>query len=99
MRRALGYKLVRQGELLVDFVGYLQAAGAATSRSSTRWAGPPADRCCPVWWSARMGVVRGFARYLHALDPATEVPPVGCCPTATIERPHTSTPTTTSPRC
>ena len=28
-----------------------------------------------TWCAARLSVVRGFARYLHTLDPATEVIP------------------------
>ena len=89
LRRALGYKLVRQGELLVDFIGYLQVAGAGhvTIEHALGWATLPTG-ADPVWWSARMGVVRGFARYLHALDPATEVPPVGLLP----DRDHRVTP-------
>ena len=31
----------------------------------------------PGWLSLRLTVVRGFARWLQALDPATEVPPTG----------------------
>jgi integrase/recombinase XerD len=89
LRRALGYKLARQGELLLDFVGYLQAVGAGrvTIEHALAWATLP-TRADPVWWSARLGVVRGFARYLHALDPATEVPPVGLLP----DRDHRVTP-------
>jgi len=30
MRRSLGYKLQRQGHLLLDFAGYLERAGATT---------------------------------------------------------------------
>ena len=29
----------------------------------------------PIWWARRLGVVRGFARYLATIDPRTEVPP------------------------
>ena len=34
----------------------------------------------PVCWHARLGLVRGFARYLQALDPTSEVPPDGLLP-------------------
>jgi len=27
------------------------------------------------WWSRRLTIVRGFARYLHTLVPGTQVPP------------------------
>jgi len=89
LRRALGYKLARQGELLGDFIRYLRAAGAdhVTIEHALGWATLPTG-ADPVWWSARLGVVRGFARYLRALDPATEVPPAGLLP----DRNHRVTP-------
>ena len=31
-------------------------------------------------WSLRLGLVRGFAKWLHGLDPRTEVPPAGLIP-------------------
>ena len=40
-----------------------------------RWATGSAGT--QTWCAARLSVVRGFARYLHTLDPATEVPPAG----------------------
>jgi integrase/recombinase XerD len=33
-----------------------------------------------VWWAVRLSTVRSFARFLTALDPATEVPPAGLLP-------------------
>lgn len=39
------------------------------------WATAPAG-LSPVRWSQRLCAVRGFARHLHGLDPAAEVPPV-----------------------
>jgi integrase/recombinase XerD len=30
-----------------------------------------------IQWAHRLGAVRGFARYLHAIDPGTEIPPAG----------------------
>ena len=29
----------------------------------------------PSWWASRLTLVRGFATYLHTIDPATQVPP------------------------
>jgi integrase/recombinase XerD len=80
-RRAFGYKLVQQGRMLSQFVDYLEATGAEhlTLAQAVAWARQPLD-ADPVWWSAKLGVVRGFARYLQAIDPATEVPPVGLLP-------------------
>ena len=34
----------------------------------------------PAWHAGRLTTVRSFARYLSALDPATEIPPVGLLP-------------------
>jgi integrase len=37
----------------------------------------------PVWAAQRLTMVRGFARYLQAVDPATQVPPIGVLPART----------------
>ena len=81
VRRALGYKLAENGRLLPDFVAYLEAAGASTvtTELAVAWATQPTG-CTPVWWARRLAMVRGFARHLKALDPATEVPPPGVLP-------------------
>lgn len=62
LRRKLGFKLERYPSLLGDFVAFADAAGAATVtvELAVSWATQPADRD-PVWWSKRLGVVRGFA--------------------------------------
>jgi integrase len=80
-RRAMGYKLAYQGQLLGQFAAYLKAVGAErlTIAHALSWAKQPAD-AAPVWWAVRLGTARGFARYLSAIDPATEVPPVGLLP-------------------
>jgi integrase len=77
-RRAMGYKLAYQGRLLEQLAAHLQSVGAEhlTIADALSWARGPAD-AAPVWWAARLGTARGFARFLSALDPATEVPPVG----------------------
>ena len=78
LRRALGFKLERAGRLLPQLVAYLEAAGAATVTSdlAIAWARLP-GHTQPNHWAQRLAIARGFARYLHALDPATEVPPPG----------------------
>ena len=80
-RRAMGYKLAYQGQMLGQLAAYLDGAGAEhlTITHALSWAKQPAD-AAPVWWAAKLGMVRGFARYLSALDPTTEVPPVGLLP-------------------
>jgi integrase/recombinase XerD len=89
LRRALGFKLERAGHLLPQLVAYLEAAGAATVTSdlAIAWARLP-GHTQPNHWAQRLAIARGFARYLRALDPATEVPPPGVFPT----RRHRSTP-------
>lgn len=78
VRRALGYKLEDHGWLLADFASFMETAGAGTVTTSLAlaWAILPED-ALPSWHAARLRVVRGFARHLQALDPATEVPPAG----------------------
>lgn len=81
VRRALGYRLVERGRLLGQFVDFLHAheAQRVTIDLAVAWARLPAD-ADPVWWNERLSIVRGFARYLGAFDPATEVPPTGLLP-------------------
>ena len=82
LRRALGYKLERAGRLLPQFIDYLQAADATTVTSdlAISWA-REATNARPNYWAARLAVVRGFARYLHTIDPTTQIPPAGVFPT------------------
>jgi integrase/recombinase XerD len=82
IRRAMGYKLGYQGRMLEQFVAYLDAAGAEhlTTRHALDWARQPSNRA-PAWWAVRLSTVRGFARYLSALDSTTEIPPAGLIPT------------------
>lgn len=80
-RRALGFKLVKDGRLLADFVAALDRAGTATITidAALAWAREPAG-ADPCWWAARLGVVRGFASWWAAFDPATQVPAKGLLP-------------------
>jgi integrase len=77
-RRAMGYKLFYQGQMLAQFAAYLDAAGAEhlTIDHAVAWAKQPAQGAA-AWWAVRLSTVRAFARYLSALDPATEIPPHG----------------------
>jgi integrase/recombinase XerD len=76
LRRLLGFKLTLHGRLLPQFVDYLEAAGATTVSTAlaVSFAQLP-QGVHPVVWAQRLSMVRGFARYLQAIDPATEVPP------------------------
>jgi len=77
-RRAMGYKLFYQGQMLTQFTAYLDAAGAEhlTTEHAVAWAKQPAQGAA-AWWAVRLSTVRAFARFLSALDPATEIPPHG----------------------
>jgi len=78
LRRALGFKLERHGQILPQLVGYLEAAGASTvtRELAISWAKLPAG-AHPRHWAARLAIARGFAVYLQTIDPATEIPPAG----------------------
>jgi integrase len=82
LRRSLGYKLERPAQLLAEFVSYLEARGAGrvSVELALDWATLPNGQS--RWPAQRLGMVRGFARYLQAIDPATEVPPHGLLPGA-----------------
>ncbi len=76
VRRALGFKLTGYDNLLKGFVDHLDQAPASTLtvEAALAWAIKP-QGVQPYRWKQRLSVIRGFAVYLHALDPATEVPP------------------------
>jgi integrase/recombinase XerD len=76
LRRALGYKLERDGRDLPRFVQFLEQHGARviTTELALAWAIQPLE-ASGLYWRQRLSIVRGFARYLKASDPLTEVPP------------------------
>jgi integrase/recombinase XerD len=80
VRRAMGYQLAGAGALLEQFVDFAEAAGAdtITTQLAVRWATLPGRSA--TWHASRLSVVRGFARWLQAIDPATEVPPPDLLP-------------------
>jgi hypothetical protein len=73
VRRALGYKLEGTERLLGQFLDYLEAIGAdrTTVEHALTWATLPGRG--QHWHAMRLGAVRGFARYLHEVDPRVEV--------------------------
>jgi integrase/recombinase XerD len=78
LRRGLGFQLGRHGEVLPHFVAFLEARGAATVtvELAVAWARRP-EGIKPITVDFRLSAVRGFARHLHAIDPAHEIPPPG----------------------
>lgn len=89
LRRALGFKLEREGQLLAQFAAHLEAAGTETltSELAIAWAKEPVG-VQTNQWAKRLGVVRRFAAYLSTIEEATEIPPSGVFPT----RRHRPTP-------
>lgn len=89
IRRTLGYKLVDDGRLLMDFAAFVDQQGAVgvTTELAVAWAIGPHD-ASPGWWARRLSMVRGFARHHQTIDPDSEIPPVGLLP----RRNHRPTP-------
>jgi len=78
LRRSLGFALRDHDHLLGGFVADLETAGldTITTEAALAWATRSVD-AHPAWHAKRLGYVRRFAVYLHALDPRCEVPPEG----------------------
>jgi integrase/recombinase XerD len=81
LRRAVGFKLARHERLLGDFARFSRERGdnRVTIDRALAWASLPSNVSL-VWIAERLSVVRGFARWLVALDPGSEVPPAGLVP-------------------
>jgi integrase len=81
VRRTLGYKLVGEGLLLADFVTFVEKTGACavTIDLAVAWTTKTATGSA-AYLARRMRVARSFARYLHTLDPTTEIPPADLFP-------------------
>jgi integrase/recombinase XerD len=80
LRRALGFKM-HGAPMLRSFARFLSQEGAShiTVHLALLWAKKPTS-AQPAYWASRLRVVRQFAQYMSALDPLTEVPPVGLLP-------------------
>ena len=75
VRRALGFALEREGRLLPQFVSFLEHRNSdyITAALAIRWAiASPGGSSKQS--HARLRIVRGFAKYVAALDARTEVP-------------------------
>ena len=81
VRRALGFKLRRAGMLLPGFVTHLEQARSSfiTTSLAIEWATQPQD-VHPAWWTSRLVLVRGFAKYLQTIEPRHQVPPLELLP-------------------
>ena len=76
LRHCLGFKLRDATFELRKFVRFAQQAKAPfiTTKLALDWATQPTG-CQPTRYGNRLSMVRGFAEYLSAWDPRTEVPP------------------------
>src|SRR4051812_7694680 len=83
IRRAMGYRLERTGQLLPRFLDYLAEHGAdtVTTELALQWATATPDASVR-WQSNRLSMVRGFAAYLHTVDARAELPSAEWLPTA-----------------
>lgn len=80
VRRALGFKLECESRLLTAFIGFMEHEGATTITAQRAVAWATQTKASVNWRARRLDAVRGFARYLQAIDPSTEVPPAGQLP-------------------
>ena len=80
LRRALGCKLIRVERYLRQFLDYLggRQQGTLTVEAAADWV--RRSRHGAVAPGLGMEAVRGFAVFLHAHDPAHEIPPPGLFP-------------------
>ena len=76
VRRAMGFKMERHEKLLGQYAGFLAANGetVVTTENAVAWATLPAE-ARTRWHALRLSMVRGFAAWLNAADPAHQVPP------------------------
>ena len=75
LRRQLGYRFLEEC-LLRNFVRFARDQGARfiTAKLALRWATMPPNITQPTR-AHRLGVVRGFAKYVGAIEPRSEVLP------------------------
>ncbi|MGE0495652.1 MAG: tyrosine-type recombinase/integrase [Vulcanimicrobiota bacterium] len=78
VRRALGSQFLEPAGALSQFVDFVEGSGSEfiTIEHAVRWATKP-QFVQRATWSRRLCQVRGFARWLSAIEPRTEVPPRG----------------------
>ncbi|MGE5764476.1 MAG: tyrosine-type recombinase/integrase [Mycobacterium leprae] len=86
IRRALGHKLVTEGRRLEEFAGFVAARGqdSVTIDAAVAWA---ATAATPGQVATRLSMVRRFATYLAAFDPAAQIPPQRMLAGGVVRRP------------
>jgi integrase len=76
-RRALGYRLYREGRQLLNFARYVDQTGyrgPLRAASALSWAMLP-RKADPAYHARRLNIVRVFACHQAVLEPATQIPP------------------------
>jgi integrase/recombinase XerD len=88
LRRSLGCAMAGSGPMVLDFAAALDAARQAsvTIPAALEWA-TANQAATPGHWRARLSAARGFASYLHALDPASKRIPQGLIPAPVRRKP------------
>jgi integrase/recombinase XerD len=88
LRRSLGFELRWYDKWLGDFLDFVKEAGSPvlTTSLAVAWA-TRSKKARRSWQARQLAFVRGFARYVHTLDPRTEVPPPDLLPQADGKRP------------
>jgi len=88
MRQEFGYKFRKEARFLTNFVSFMeeQKATTITAKLAVDWATQPPDRHAS--WVLRLAAVRGFARHVAHIDPATEVPRAGILPRLRRSKPY-----------
>ena len=81
LRRSMGFQLTTPGRQVLQFAGHLDANAAThiTNDLAVEWATQPVAAAPSYHW-LRLNAVRGFAAYLHGIDPAHQVPPANLLP-------------------
>lgn len=79
-RRAMCYKQAMDGRLLRQFAAYLDTVHAEHLSVTHALSWATSRDAAPAWHAGALTIVRSFARYLSALDPTTEIPPIGLVP-------------------
>lgn len=89
LRNGLGHELADVARLLPRFVAWMDKTRQTTItiEAALTWALQPDAQPGTSVWSRRMTAVRGFARYMAGIDPATQVPPPGLLPLRRTWRP------------
>jgi integrase len=76
-RRALGYKLRIEGQMLLSFARYADRSGHCgpmTRKLALHWAALP-KKATQLYRARRLEVLRVFAQHHAAVEPAIEIPP------------------------